>query len=281
MSSKQRTIKSDIEFSGRGLFTGQPATVRIRPSAAGSGITFQRMDLAGAPCIPAHIDFVKADVRCTRLEQGGASVQTVEHLLAALKGMNVDNALVEISGQEIPIFDGSAKPFVEYLLNAGIEEQAEDRQLFQLTAPVSWVDGDVHLIAIPSDRFQLSYTLHYPTSPYLRTQFYSFVCEPQTFAQEIAPCRTFVLYEEIAPLIASGRLKDAGLENGVVIQGDKVLNPEGVRFPDEMVRHKILDLIGDLALTGRFMKAHIIALRSGHRAHQAFAKQLLNELRTA
>lgn len=281
MSLKQRTIKNTVEFSGRGLFTGQPASVRLCPAAAGSGIVFQRMDLTGAPSIPAHVNFVKPDIRCTRLELEGASVQTVEHLLAALKGLEIDNVLVEIKGQEVPIFDGSAKPFVDYLLSAGIEEQSEDRSVFELTAPVSWTEGDIHLVAVPSDHFQVSYTLHYPTSPYLRTQFYTLACDPTRFAEEIAPCRTFVLYEEVAPLIAKGLLKDAGLENGVVIQGDRVLNPEGVRFPDEMVRHKILDLIGDLALTGRYIKAHIIALRSGHRAHQAFAQQLLNELRTA
>ncbi|MBS0615074.1 MAG: UDP-3-O-[3-hydroxymyristoyl] N-acetylglucosamine deacetylase [Verrucomicrobia bacterium] len=278
MSLKQQTIKNTIEFSGKGLFTGQMASVRLCPAAPGSGISFRRTDLPNAPLIPAHIDFVKSDVRCTRLEQGAASVQTVEHLLAAFKGLNIDNVLVEISGPEVPIFDGSAKPFVEYFLKSGIEEQTEDRAEFSLKAPVSWSEGDVHLIAVPSDRFQVSYTLHYPTSPYLRTQFYTFICEPEVFAKEIAPCRTFALYEEIAPLIAIGRLKDAGLENGVVIQGDRVLNPEGVRFPDEMVRHKILDLIGDLSLVGKSIKAHIIALRSGHRAHQAFAKQILSEL---
>jgi UDP-3-O-[3-hydroxymyristoyl] N-acetylglucosamine deacetylase len=272
-------LKKEVVFSGRGLFSGRDAVVRVCPAPIGSGIVFKRTDLPHSSPIPAKIENVQDGLRCTVIGKDGASVQTVEHLMAALRGLEIDNVSVEIAGPEVPIFDGSSLPFVQMFQEAGIVQQQEKKAISQLTTPVFWSKGDLHLIAVPSEEYRISYTLHYPNSPYLRSQYFSIVLTPDSFAKEIAPCRTFSLYEEIAPLLEKGLLKGGGLENGVVIKDNQVMNPEGVRFPDEMVRHKILDLVGDLALVGFPFLAHIIAIRCGHSANHAFAKQLVNHLR--
>jgi UDP-3-O-[3-hydroxymyristoyl] N-acetylglucosamine deacetylase len=192
--------------------------------------------------------------------------------------MGIDNAILELSGPEVPIMDGSSESFVEAIVKAGIGQLEEEKEVYTLDYPVSWSKGDIHLVAIPADEFRVSYTLHFPESAILKSQYLSLAINPQTFAQQIAPCRTFCLYEEIAPFIESGLIKGGGLDNAVIIKNDVVLNPDGVRFPDEMVRHKILDLIGDLSLIAHNFYAHIIAIRSGHASNIAFAKELLNHL---
>ncbi len=270
------TLKKEIVFSGRGLFTGKEAVVKLLPAPIGTGIVFYRSDLASFPSIEAKIENVQEGMRCTKLGKGGVFVQTVEHLLAAIKAFEIDNLRIEISGPEVPIFDGSALPFVQWMNEVGVISQDAEKKEYRLSKPVFWSQGDIHLVALPAEDFRISYTLHYPQSPYLRSQYRSFVIGRETFEKEIAPSRTFSLYEEVAPLIEKGLLQGGGLENGVVIQGEKVLNPEGVRFGDEMVRHKILDLIGDLSLLGIPFCAHVIAIRSGHAAHHAFAKELSN-----
>lgn len=275
----QKTLKKDIAFSGKALFTGCDVVVRLCPGPIDQGILFKRIDLPDSPVIPAKIENVKDAIRCTMLEKEGASVQTVEHLLAAIRGAEIDNLTIEISGPEVPIFDGSALEFVQMIRQAGVLDQTAEKPITTLSSPISWSNGDMHLIALPAEEYRISYTLHYPESPYLRSQYYSITLDCEKFEQEIAPCRTFTLYEDVAPLIENGVLKGGGLENGVVIKGTKVMNPEGVRFPDEMVRHKILDVIGDLSLVGFPFLAHIVAIRSGHAANHAFAHQLVNHMR--
>ncbi|HEX2580183.1 MAG TPA: UDP-3-O-acyl-N-acetylglucosamine deacetylase [Rhabdochlamydiaceae bacterium] len=279
MVLKQKTVKKEIVFHGRGLFSGQDAVVRLIPAAPNSGIVFRRTDLAGTPTIPAKTEQVKDAIRCTKVVEGGCFVQTIEHFMAAVQASEIDNLIVDISASEMPIFDGSSKPFMQMIDEAGTVQQAASRDHYVLDQPVSWTQGDMHLIALPSNEYRISYTLHYPESPYLKSQFYSFVVTPETFRQEIASCRTFTLYQEISPLIEEGLLKNANLECGVVIDGDKVLNPEGVRFPDEMVRHKILDIIGDFALLGCQFHAHLIAIKTGHAANHSVAKELRKFLR--
>ena len=279
MNLLQKTLREEIIFSGKGLFTGQEAVVRLCPAPVDSGVVFQRVDLKETPLIPAQLSYVKESTRCTLLEKDGASVQTVEHLLAAIRGAEIDNLRIEISGPEIPIFDGSALYFSQLIRETGILNQKSQKTIGTLSQPVSWSKGDIVLVALPSDEFRVSYTLHYPHSPYLRSQYFSIALTYEGFEQEIAPCRTFTLYEDIAPLLEKGFLKGSGLDNGVVIKGSEVVNPEGVRFPDEMVRHKILDVIGDLALLGFPFKAHITAIRSGHAAHHAFGRELVNHIR--
>lgn len=230
------------------------------------------MDLPGNPEIPARLNFVREVPRCTRLANQKASIHMVEHLLSALKGMNVDNARIEIQGPEVLAADGSAQLFVELIEKAKLKKQNAPRKVLKITKPIFWSEGDVHLIALPSDEFRVSYTMHYPQSPLLKSQYYTVSVNPEHFKAEIAPCRTFSLYEEILPFIEKGMIKGGGLENALVIRGDQIMNPEGARFPDEMVRHKILDLIGDFFLIGVHILGHIISVRSGHSSNIAFAK---------
>lgn len=276
--TKQRTLERKVSLSGVGLFTGEQATLSIAPAEADSGVNFRRTDLPRRPFLPATLEYVQGTPRCTMIGSQGSLVQTVEHLLSALRSYQIDNALIEIHGPEVPILDGSAKGFVELIEEAGIAELHEERIVAKLERPVFWSQGDTHLIALPADEYRISYTLHYPHSPFIGSQYYSFVASETRFKNEIAPCRTFSLYEEIVPLIEKGFLKGGSLANAVLIRDNAVLNPEGLRFHDEMVRHKILDLIGDLSLITPFT-AHIIAIRSGHASNVAFAKELAKQIK--
>ena len=277
-SQRQRTLKASIHLAGNALFTGKHVHLNIHPAAPGFGIVFQRIDLPGRPQLPAKLEYVQATPRCTILGNQGVVIQTVEHLLSALHACGVDNALIEIDGAELPIFDGSAKEFVEQIEAVGVCEQDEPKAVYRLTSPISWSQGDVHLIALPSDEYRITYTLFYPHSSIVGTQYYSVQVNEDSFKKEVAPCRTFCIYEEVAPLVEKGLIKGGGLENAVIIKDDQVANPGGLRFPDEMVRHKILDVIGDLSLMGFSFLAHIIAIRSGHSSNVAFAKQLVTKM---
>lgn len=271
----QKTCKREASISGVGLFTGEPSVMKLIPAPAGHGIVFYRTDLPDHPQIPARLQFVRDTLRSTRLATKTASLALVEHLLSALYACEIDNARIEVEGPEVPIGDGSAKQFVELIEQAGIETLDQPRDYFVVEQPLFWSDKETHLIALPSSEFRISYTLHYPQSKLIRSQYYSFDVHREGYKTEIAPCRTFSIYEEIAPLIEQGLIKGGALNNALIIQNDQIVNPEGARFPDEMVRHKVLDLIGDLSLIGRFLKAHIIAVRSGHASNIAFANTLL------
>jgi len=279
MALKQKTLKKEVVFHGKSLFLGQDVVVRLLPAPPNTGILFRRVDLPESPTIFALTEQVHDAIRCTKLGVGASSVQTIEHFMAAVRASEIDNLIVDMSGPEMPIFDGSSLPFMQMIDQAGVVEQESVKDIYVLDQPVSWSQGDTHLVALPSDEYRISYTLHYPQSPYLRSQFYSFIVNPDSFRSEIAPCRTFALYQEIAPLIEKGFLTNAALDAGVVIDGEKVLNPEGVRFPDEMVRHKILDMIGDFALLGCTFNAHLIAIKTGHAANHTVAKELRKFLR--
>jgi UDP-3-O-[3-hydroxymyristoyl] N-acetylglucosamine deacetylase len=276
--TKQRTLERSVFAEGIALFSGEKVSIRLCPAESNFGIVFQRVDLPHKPLLPARCEFVQATPRCTIIGKREEFVQTVEHLLAALCAYGIDNLLIEISGSEVPIFDGSALPFVEMIEEGGICEMEEEKAWIKLQSPVFWSQGDIHLIAIPSDEYRVTYTLHYPHSKKIGTQFYTFSLDAEQFKKEIAPSRTFSVYEEIAPMIQRGLVKGGSLDNAVIIKDDEVVNPEGLRFPDEMVRHKVLDLFGDLSLVPPF-KAHVFAVRSGHTSNNAFAKQILNHMK--
>ena len=273
----QRSLQRSIAAAGIGVFTGEKVSIKLCPSGANTGIVFQRIDLPQCPTLPARSEFVQGTPRCTLIGNGQYSVQTVEHLLAALRAYSIDNVLIEISGGEVPIFDGSSQRFVAMIEEAGILELEEKKDCYKLKTPIFWSQGEIHLIALPSDEYRISYTLHYPHSLTIGTQFYTFALDQERFKKEIAPCRTFSIYEEIAPMIERGLVKGGSLDNAVIIKEDVVVNPDGLRFPDEMVRHKVLDLIGDLSLVPPFL-AHVIAVRSGHASNNAFAKELFNHI---
>ncbi|HEY4255560.1 MAG TPA: UDP-3-O-acyl-N-acetylglucosamine deacetylase [Chlamydiales bacterium] len=270
----QTTLKGPVFYAGLGLFTGAQCAIRLVPSTVHRGIVFRRVDLPGKPEVPARLEFVVQAIRSTRLLKGDASVQTVEHLLSALQGLGVDNVDVEVQGPEVPMSDGSAKEFVRMIEEAGIQTLDAPRKIIRIEQPIYWSEGNVHLIALPAPASRFSYTLHYPHSPLIRSQYHSCLLNGSLYKADIAECRTFTLYEEIAPMIEQGLLKGGGLENGLVIQGNLVLNPGGLRFSDEPARHKILDLIGDLALLGAPIEGHVIAVCSGHASNTAFAREI-------
>lgn len=251
--------------------------MRLCPSEGG-GIVFKRVDLPHQPELSARLEYVKATPKCTILGNADASVQTVEHLLAALSAYRIDHVVIEISGPEVPIFDGSALTFVEWIERAGICELANEKKHVTLQVPVYWSSGDIHLIALPSDTLRISYTLHYPHSAVIGTQYSSFALSPEVFKKEIAPSRTFSIYEEIAPMIEKGLVKGGTLQSAVIVKEGRVFNPEGLRYSDEMVRHKILDLIGDLSLIPVAFSADIIAVKSGHSSNNAFANKLYDAI---
>lgn len=277
---KQRTLKKEVTLSGTGLFTGTKVEMRFIPAPEDSGIVFRRSDIPGSPICPALAEYVIDTPRCTILGKDLCTIQCVEHVLAALSGYGIDNLIIELNGPEVPIGDGSAMPFVEMIEEAGIVFQKAKKTWYRLSAPIYWTQGDVHLVALPYDEFRISYTLNYPNSKLLRSQFYTFAYNEERFKREIAKCRTFSLYEEIVPLIEKSQIKGGSLENALVIKDDAILNPEGAYFPDEMARHKILDLIGDLSLTGMRFHAHVIAVRSGHLSNTALAKEVINHIQS-
>lgn len=275
---QQKTIQREVSFSGIGLFTGANVSVTLSPTSPNSGIVFQREDLEGSPRVPASLAYVSEAPRCTRLATDQASVQMVEHLLSALYAYGIDNVIVKVKGPEIPAGDGSAMHFVELIEKAGIRLQSVPRPWLRLEKPVYWSSGETQLVALPANEFRVSYTMHYPNSKAFRSQFYSFTVGAERYKEEISSCRTFSFFEEIAPFIEKGFIKGGGLDNALIIKQDQVMNPGGSRFPDEMVRHKVLDLIGDLALIQKPFYAHILSICSGHASNVAFGRMLLKNL---
>lgn len=275
----QRSLKGAATLEGTGLFTGAKTEIKLRPAPEGTGIVFQRVDLPDKPLLPAKVESVRETPRCTILGNQNFQIQTVEHILSALKAFDLDNVIIEIDGSEVPSCDGSAVPFVDLIQKAGVVSQTATKKVYHLETPVFWSKGDVHLVALPAEEFRISYTLNYPNSDLLKSQFYTVHVNEETYKQEIAPARTFSLYEEVVPLIEKGNIKGGRLDNAVIVKGDTILNPEGVRYKDEMVRHKILDLIGDLSLVGRSFLAHVIAIRSGHFSNTSFARELVSSFK--
>ncbi len=279
-SRRQNTLKKSVSYSGTSVHTGKWVSLTLSPAPPGTGIVFHRSDCPESPEIPAQIDSVVDTQRSTTIGRQGFFVSTVEHLCSALRGSDVDNARVEVSDQELPIGDGSARIYQDMIETAGIEPQGADAVVFALKDPVTFFDGESYLAALPSEEFRVSYTLHYPNVALMHHQFVSFSIDAATYKSEIAPCRTFSLYEELKPLLDKGLIKGGSLENSVVIKDGFVMNDSGLRFSNEMARHKVLDLIGDLSLMGCCLKAHIIGYRTGHKANVQFGKELLKTLKT-
>ena len=276
---KQRTLKHPVSFSGIGVHTGREVTMRFLPAPENTGIYFKRVDLPDQPVIPAKVQYVCDTQRSTTLGIGSIRIHTVEHVLAALRAFNIDNLCIEISNIEPPIGDGSSKVFVEMIEEAEIFEQTAEQQIRKLLQPIYWMDENIQVVALPYEGFRISYTLNYPSSTLLKAQFHSIVLNSDSFCKEVASCRTFSLYEEVEVMIDRGLIKGGSLDNAVVIQRnpeqqDVVFSKEGLRFPDEMVRHKVLDLVGDLSLVGFPFDAHILAIRAGHTSNFQLAKKI-------
>lgn len=273
---KQRTLKSEVTFSGLGIHTGTVVSMRFSPAKEGTGILFRRSDLPGKPCIPATIEYVCDTSRSTTIGINGMKIHTVEHVMAAVAAYQIDNLIIDVSNIEPPIGNGSSDVFVEMIEHAGICEQEALTHTVYLQKPLYFSEGNIHLIALPCDEYRISYTLNYPESKALGAQYQSLSITPANFKKEISSCRTFSLYEEVSTLIDRGLIKGGSLDNAVIIKDDAIFSKNGLFFPDEMCRHKMLDLIGDLSLVGFNFHAHLIAIRSGHASNYAFAKMLYN-----
>ncbi|MCP4569962.1 MAG: bifunctional UDP-3-O-[3-hydroxymyristoyl] N-acetylglucosamine deacetylase/3-hydroxyacyl-ACP dehydratase [FCB group bacterium] len=300
MYIKKRTIEREVSLTGTGLHTGESCTITFKPAGPDHGIKFLRSDLPNSEPVPADIDHVIDIARGTTLGIGEAKVFTVEHTLAALTGLGIDNVLIELSGPEPPVCDGSAMPFVEVLQDAGVKKFEEEKEYLEIDTPMSYSEPDrkVDIVVTPSDDFRLTFMIDY-ANPALGTQYTSLVDLKEEFVEEFAPSRTFCFLSEVEMLKEQGLIKGGGLENAVVIYDSKegqnevdrirkALNIEGdafvgrtgiindiaLRFPNEPVRHKALDLIGDLTLIGVPIKGHVLAARSGHKANVALVKKL-------
>ena len=306
MTEKQCTIKSPVQLRGVGLHTGELVNLEICPAPADHGYKFQRIDLPNQPIIKADVDLVVSTERGTTLESEGARVYTTEHVLAALVGCQVDNALIKIDGAEIPIMDGSAKPFVEAISAVGSEEQDAVREYFELKENIPWEDTEkgIEFLAIPDVNYRLTVMVDYQ-SPVLGTQHAS-MYHVGEFKKEIAACRTFVFLRELEYLATNNLIKGGDLDNAIVlverldvskeelarlakllgkenleisIDAIGVLNSTKLQYENEPARHKLLDIVGDLALVGRPIKAHILAARPGHFGNIKFAKVLKEQIK--
>ncbi len=305
-TEKQRTLKDIVKISGVGLHTGEKVNVEVCPAPDNHGYKFQRVDLEGEPIIKADVDLVVSTERGTTLESKGARVYTTEHILAALYGCNIDNALIKLDAPEVPIMDGSAMPFVEAFEQTGYEEQNAEREYLELTENIPWEDLDkgIEFLAVPDKNYRITVMVDYK-SPVLGTQ-HATMYNINEFKTEIAKCRTFVFLRELEFLAKNNLIKGGDLDNAIVlvdkldvsqdelnrlakllgkenlevsIEGIGVLNSTKLQFENEPARHKLLDIVGDLALVGKPIKAHILGARTGHSGNVRFAKILKDQIK--
>src|SRR5918992_1992318 len=270
----QRTLKRAVSCAGIGLHSGRKVTLSLKPAPADHGIRFRRSDLGGLE-IPATVTHLGGIQYATGLSLKDGSVETVEHLLAALVSLGVDNVIVELNHPEVPIMDGSAAPFIYLIHEAGLKRLAAPKRFLKVVRPIALSRGDKRIAMYPSEHFKVTYSIAFD-HPLLRHQSRTMRINEDTFIEEIAPARTFGFLKEVEMLRQQGLALGGSLENAIVIGDTGVLN-NALRFDDEFVRHKILDVIGDLALIGRPLIGHVVAHRGGHALHTAFAAQLLQE----
>lgn len=271
LSATQHTLADSLVQTGAGLHSGLPTQVKILPAAPNSGRYFVRVDLPGAPQIPARLAQVSQTLLSTELSNGDATVRTVEHLLAALSGLGVDNARIEIDGAEVPLLDGSAQNWVESILQVGLIPQAKQRSAREIRQPIWLQDGDAFVAALPAAELRFTYGIDFELSA-IGNQWHSWSPDQASFAKAIAPARTFGLAHQIEMLRQQGLIRGGSLENALVCSESGWLNPP-LRFSNEPVRHKLLDLVGDLSLLGNFPRAHFLAYKASHQLHIRFANQ--------
>ena len=306
MERNQRTILATSSCKGVGLHTGVETSISFHAAEENFGIRFVRSDIPGCPEIKADIEHVVDISRGTTIEENDVRIHTVEHALAAVSGLRLDNVLIELTGKETPVMDGSAKDFVDALLKSGIKEQDEKRKILEITRAVNYTDPyrDIDIHVIPSDRFRITFMVEYPL-PALGTQYEAIYNMEEDFAVEVAPARTFCFLSEVEMLKESGLIKGGSLSNAVVIVDKEInedeinrikrlfginhnimngsngiLNGKILRYKNEPVRHKTLDLIGDLALLGVPIQGHVTAARAGHASNVEFVKKLKKEYKS-
>ena len=273
---RQRTLADSAFCTGFGLHGGAPVRLTLRPARDDSGIVFVRTDLDPQFEIPARAASVGSTRLATTLRCGEVSVGTVEHLMAALFGLEIHNVRVEIDGPELPVMDGSAAPFVSLIRSVGVSQQREPRRELRFRRRIEVRDGECTISVDPSPQFRVSYAVQFEHPAIRRQALCIDSLDPECFEKEIASARTFGFLHEVEELRTAGFARGGSLENTVVLNGERVLNPEGLRWPDEFVRHKVLDLCGDLALLGAPIAGHVRVERGGHALHQKLVSAILS-----
>lgn len=271
----QKTIQREISLKGAGIHTANKVRITFKPADIDTGVTFMRTDLAAQPLIKASVEYLlpqASNLRRTSIGRDGVQIHTVEHLLAALSGLGIDNIRVEIDNNELPGLDGSSLGFVEALIEAGIKEQEKGRRYYSIKEPIFIEEDGVSIVAVPSSEFKISYTVSY-NHPLLKVQFLELTINPEAFKSELASARTFCLEEEAIELRQQGMGLGANYENTIVLGKGGVIKNK-LRFEDEFIRHKMLDLLGDLYVLGQPLKGHIIAVKSGHAINLKLLKKI-------
>jgi UDP-3-O-[3-hydroxymyristoyl] N-acetylglucosamine deacetylase len=273
-SFHQRTLEQPVSTRGVGLHSGAQVTLTMRPAPAGHGVVFHRVDLSGSPAIPATAAHVVDTALATTLAKGEARVGTVEHVLAALSGLGIDNVRLEVDGPEVPILDGSAGPFLYLVRSAGIRVLEEPKSFVVIRRPVMLREGDREASLSPCDRLRVDCAIdfHHPLVP---GQSLSIDFSSSSFTREIARARTFGFLKDVEQMKSAGLARGGSLENAIVVDEFSVLNPEGLRYPDEFVRHKTLDALGDLALFGHPVIGHLRVTKSGHGLHHRLVSRVM------
>ena len=274
---QQQTLNRPVSFAGIGLHSGNRVNMTFLPAPVNSGVRFRRVDLDGKPEIEARVEHVVETARCTTLGKGNLRIHTVEHVLATFAGYGIDNAIVELDSSEPPIADGSAREYCRMVQSAGIVPQEETREPFAVSTPVELEMGETTMAVHPHEGFKITCTSADQQGRF--TQFFSVELNPKTWERDIAHARTFCFYEEIEFLIKNGLIKGGSLENAVVIREDAILTTEPLRYTEEFVRHKMLDIIGDLSLTGRPLRGHVIAIKPNHAGNCELARRLDAQMR--
>lgn len=269
----QRTVKKELVFEGTGLHTGETVVMKLKPAPKDNGVVFYRSDKG--EFINATVSAVSDTAFATTLGSNGTRVKTVEHVLAAVSGLGIDNLVIEVSGPEVPILDGSSAGFVEEILKCGIAKQSSGRPYVKVVKPVVFKDGETEISALPYDGQRITCHIEFD-HPLLGCQELTLDLEDDNFVKELAPARTFGFLRDVEYLRAEGLAKGGSLENAVILSDTGMLNTSGLRFKDEFVRHKMLDFIGDLSLIGFPIFGHIVACRSGHTSNLRFVKKFLS-----
>ena len=272
---QQQTLAKPVSFSGIGLHSGNKVSMTLLPAPAGTGIIFRRVDLESRFEVPAQVKYVTDTSRSTTIAKGKVKVQTIEHVLASLAGFGITNTIIEVDANEPPIADGSSRRFCRMIDEAGIETQREEVHPITITDSIEYTNGETVMSALPYDGFKISCTSSDKVGRF--TQFFSLDLTVESWEKEIAHARTFCFYEEIEFLIKNGLIRGGSLENAIVIREDAVLTTEPMRYREEFVRHKILDIIGDLSLVGVPLRCHIVAIKPGHDANCELAKLILQK----
>lgn len=273
---RQRTLSRPVQCTGRGVHSGKSVTMILRPAPVNHGIKFRRLDLPDQPCVTAHFNMVVDTSLATVIGYDGFIVSTIEHLMAALAGLSIDNVLVELDSYEIPIMDGSAGPFTTLIQTVGIRQQEAPRYFIVIKEPIELKENGKAVSIFPASSFRISYVIEYD-HPFIRRQSLSLHVSDDVFVREIAKARTFGFLRELEYLKAYGFAKGGSLDNALVIDDKGILNGEGLRFRDEFVRHKILDCIGDLSLLGMPLIGHVVVHKSGHAFNHAFIQKFFSQ----